>query len=213
MDMDAEQAMKKAGNKRKRQTGKEVNYDLFESRRKGGDGYNGNAARKLLISPGKPKIDLPSVSELQHLFTRLNNLFFDGKLKKTTIEYSSRMTCAGSYCPDDAEIKISRRYHEIFPDEIEDTLKHEMIHIKHFYHDAEFKAEAKRIGASLKAKTHPLLQRHPKFLYVCPGCRTKYPRQKKMSKHSCGDCSANKKYDPRFRLMLVKPDSSDGQHT
>src|SRR3990172_4259119 len=194
--------MKKIGSKKKRQTGKGVNYDLFEGSRKRESAYNGNAARKLQSPPSKSKNDLPTACELQHLFTRLNNLFFNGKLKNTAIEYSSRMTCAGSYCPDDDEIKISSRYHEIFPDEIEDTLKHEMIHIKHFYHDAAFKAEAKRIGASLKAKTHPLLQRPPKFLYVCPGCRTKYPRQKRMSKHSCGDCSAKKKYDPRFKLRL-----------
>jgi predicted SprT family Zn-dependent metalloprotease len=205
--------MMKVRNKKKRQTGKEVNYDLFEMGRKREDGYNGNAARKLQGSPGKSKRDLPAVSELQHLFTRLNNLFFSGKLKKTAIEYSNRMTCAGSYCPDDDVIKISCRYHEIFPDEIEDTLKHEMIHIKHFYHDAAFKAEAKRIGASLKAKTHPLLQRPPKFLYLCPGCKTEYPRQKRMSKHSCGSCSAKKRYDPRFKLRLVKPKSSPRQHS
>ena len=204
--------MKSSENKRKRQTGKGVNYDLFESRRKREDSYNGNAARKLQSPPGKSNKELPTVSELQHLFTRLNNLFFNGKLKKTGIEYSSRMTCAGSYCPDDAEIKISRRYHEIFPNEIEDTLKHEMIHIKHFYHDAVFKAEARRIGASLKAKTHPLLQRAPKFLYVCPGCKTEYPRQKRMSKHSCGACSAKRAYDERFRLQLVPRPKSAAKH-
>ncbi len=198
----------KTGRKKKRHTGKGVNYDLFVGNRKREGDFNGNAARKLQTSPRRSNTELPTVGGLQHLFVRLNNLFFNGKLKKTAIEYSNRMTCAGSYCPDDAVIKISRRYHEIFPDEIEDTLKHEMIHIKHFYHDAAFKVEARRIGASLKAKTHPLLQRPPKFLYVCPGCGTEYPRQKRMSKHSCGDCSANSSYDERFRLKLIKRPNS-----
>ena len=200
--------MKKIESKKKRRTGKGVYYDLFEIGHQREEAYNGNAARKLQSSPGKSKKVLPTASELQHLFKRLNNLFFNGKLKNTAIEYSNRMTCAGSYCPDDAVIKISSRYHEIFPDEIEDTLKHEMIHIKHFYHDSAFKAEAKRIGASLKAKSHPLLLRPSKFLYVCPGCGTKYPRQKRMSKHSCGDCSAKRAYDERFRLKLVKRPNS-----
>ncbi len=197
--------MKKNEIKKKRRTGKGVSYDLFEGSRKIENSFDGNAARKLQSPPIKSKHNLPTIHELQHLFARLNNFYFDGKLKKTNIEYSNRMTCAGSYCPDDSVIKISRRYHEIFADEIEDTLKHEMIHIKHFFHNAAFKAEARRIGASLKAKTHAMLQRPPKFLYVCPGCMTEYPRQKKLSKHSCGNCSAKRSYDDRFRLKLVKP--------
>ncbi len=200
--------MKKKGVKKKHLTGKKVSYDLFEGRLKKENSFDGNAACKLQSSPINSGKDLPTVNDLQHLFTRLNNLYFDGKLKQTKIEYSSRMTCAGSYCPDDSVIKISRRYHEIFTGEIEDTLKHEMIHIEHFFHNAAFKAEARRIGASLKAKSHPMLQRTPKFLYVCPGCLTEYPRQKRLSKHSCGDCSANRRYDSRFRLMLVKRASS-----
>ncbi len=200
--------MKKSRTKRRRPAGKSVNYDLFIAGSKGARAFDGAAARKLVCASPRSAIQLPTVNDLQHLFNRLNNFYFDGKLKKTNIEYSNRMTCAGSYYPEDRLIKISRRYHELFPDEIEDTLKHEMIHIKHFYHDRTFKAEAKRIGASLKAKTHPLLQRPSNFLYVCPGCGLEYPRQKRMHKYSCGDCSANKKYDARFRLKLVRSSKS-----
>ncbi len=205
--------MKKSKTKRRRLAGKSVNYDLFTSSTKRGSAFNGSAARKLVSDSPKSRTQLPSINDLQHLFNRLNNFYFDGKLKKANIEYSNRMTCAGSYFPDDRLIKISRRYHEIFPGEIEDTLKHEMIHIKHFYHDSAFKREALRIGASLKAKSHPLLLRPAKFLYVCPGCGLEYPRQKRMPKYSCSDCSANKSYDERFRLKLTKTSKSACKRT
>lgn len=200
--------MKKKPSKNVRRTGKSMNYDIFYGQKKLTGIYHSSESQKLSSQLNKTPVELPSLDALQHLFRRFNNIYFDGKLKTVKIEYSNRMTCAGSYCPDDNTIKISTKYHQIFPSELEDTLKHEMIHIKHFFHDRAFKTEAKRIGASLKAKTHPLLQRPPKFLYVCPGCGQEYPRQKKMNKHSCFDCSANKKYDPQYRLKLIKPSES-----
>lgn len=189
--------------KRHHKANEAMNYDLFTNLDKNKTAFNGSAARSL--ESNTKKVKLPDIEELYHLFNRFNFLYFNGKLKKAHIEYSHRMTCAGSYSPVEKLIKISRKYHEIFPDEIEDTLKHEMIHINHFYHDKKFKAEALRIGASLKAKSHPSLMRPPKYLYVCPGCKTEYPRQKRMYMYSCGDCSAKRKFDPRFKLKLIKP--------
>ncbi|MGH8016058.1 MAG: SprT-like domain-containing protein, partial [Candidatus Zixiibacteriota bacterium] len=113
--------------------------------------YNLSPVRKIAPVQTKKNVKLPSDEALCHLFNRFNNFYFEGKLKEVRIEYSNRMSCAGSYCPEDKMIKLSTKYHQLFPGEIEDTLKHEMIHIKHFFHDAAFRAEAKRIGASLKA--------------------------------------------------------------
>lgn len=194
--------MKRSKRKKPKPAGKARNFAHYTGPQNREVGLSGSSAKK--FSQEAAKRELPTVEELKHIFNRFNHFYFDGKLKKTKIEYSHRMTCAGSYFPEDGLIKISLKYHELFPGEIEDTLKHEMIHIRHFYHDHAFKAEAKRIGASLKAKTHPSLQRTPKFLYVCPGCGLEYPRQKKMQKYSCGDCSANRRYDERFRLKLLK---------
>ena len=173
-----------------------LNYDLFENAQIG--------ISKQAILPKEQAGALPSTETLEHLFNRFNFLYFDGKLSHPVIEYSNRMTCAGSYTPVKNLIKISRKYHNIFPDEIEDTLKHEMIHMIHFNHNAAFKAEAKRIGSSLKAKTHPSLQKQPKYLYVCPGCGLDYPRQKKVRMSSCGSCSRRGRFDPEFKLKLSK---------
>lgn len=158
----------------------------------------------IIVIPTPAKHALPSLEYLYQLFDKFNILYFDNKLPQVKITYSTRMTNAGSYTPALKLIKISKKYHEIFPNDIEDTLKHEMIHIIHFYHNADFKKEAARIGASLKAKSHPLLRRKPKYLYICPGCKKEYPRQKRIRMASCGICSDKGKFDNRFKLKLYK---------
>jgi predicted SprT family Zn-dependent metalloprotease len=145
----------------------------------------------------------PTVSELYLMYDRYNLIYFDGQLPRVTIEYSNRMKSAGSYQPNQKLIKIGRKYHELFPEDLPDTLKHEMIHIIHFYHDADFKAEAKRIGATVKARAHPSLRRAPRYTYICGNCGTEYPRQKILRMASCGDCSPGRRYDRKFKLKLM----------
>ncbi|RKX29147.1 MAG: hypothetical protein DRP47_02435 [Candidatus Zixiibacteriota bacterium] len=147
---------------------------------------------------------LPDIADLHRRFDMFNWMFFGGKLPPVKIEYSNRMTSAGSYSRYDHLIKIGRKYHEIFPEEIDDTLKHEMIHIIHFRHDATFKELAARIGASIKAKAHPLLRKPPKYIYVCPECGKEYPRQKRLVMASCGKCSKGRVFDERYKLKLKK---------
>lgn len=146
---------------------------------------------------------LPDESELHRMFDEYNWLFFGGRLPRVRIVYSDRMTSAGSYTPHRKIIRIGRKYHELFPDEIVDTLKHEMIHILHLGHDAGFKREAARVGASLRARSHPSLQKPPRYVYVCKSCGREYPRQKRLRMASCGVCSRGG-YDDRFKLKLKK---------
>ncbi|MEW6049558.1 MAG: SprT-like domain-containing protein [Candidatus Zixiibacteriota bacterium] len=154
--------------------------------------------------PVNPAItSLPTEDELSRWFDEFNWLYFAGKLPRVRIEYSARMTSAGSYTPNERLIRISRKYHQVFPDEIHDTLKHEMIHILHEHHDASFKREAARIGASIRAKSHPSLRRPPRYLYVCPACGYEYPRQKRLRMASCGRCSKGG-YDERYKLRAVR---------
>ncbi len=145
---------------------------------------------------------LPTVAELYSRFRRFNHCFWDGRLPMVRIEYSNRMLAAGSYSPSERLIRIGRKYHEIFPEDVDDTLKHEMIHIFNPTHNADFKRELKRVGSTLRAKCHPSLRRPPRYLYECPGCRQEYPRQRRFRMASCGTCSANGRYDERFKLQL-----------
>ena len=160
------------------------------------------------LSPGELTNELPSVDELYRLFDRYNWMYFDGRLPRVKIEYSNRMLSAGAYYVREKLIKIGRKYHQVFPQDIVDTLKHEMIHIIHFRHDAAFKKEAKRIGASVKAQYHPSLRKPARYVYECPGCRMEYPRQKRVRMASCGKCSYRGRFDPRFKLRLKSSERS-----
>lgn len=162
------------------------------------------ALTKVELPVARAEGELPTLDELHRMFDRFNWIHFEGKLPGVSIEYSTRMSSAGSYTPQRRLIRIGRKYHELFPDEIADTLKHEMIHILHIRHDAKFKAEAVRVGASLRAKSHPLLRKPPKYMYVCPHCSREYPRQKRLRMASCGECSIGRRFDKRYKLRPKK---------
>ena len=147
---------------------------------------------------------LPPLSDLYRMYDEYNRKYFGGRLPATKISYSGRMLIAGSYTPSRSEIKIGRKYHEIFPEEIADTLKHEMIHVINPRHDGKFKALAFRIGASLKAKSHPALRGNYKYLYVCPACGKEYPRRKRLRMAYCGICTTGRQFDDKYKLKLVK---------
>jgi predicted SprT family Zn-dependent metalloprotease len=147
---------------------------------------------------------LPDEKELYRLFDEFNRTFFDGELPPVKISYSVKMLMAGSYTPMKKEIKIGTRYHRLFPEELTDTLKHEMIHIVNPSHNRLFKVEAKRIGASLKAQSHPSLSGQVRFIYACPACEREYPRRKRLRMASCGVCSSGGRYDSRYKLYLKK---------
>ncbi len=148
--------------------------------------------------------ELPDVDRLYRMFDVYNWTYFKGKLPRVNIEFSRRMTSAGSYQPERKVIRIGKKYHEIFPHEIGDTLKHEMIHLLHLKHNAAFKAEARRVGASLKARSHPSLRKPPRYVYVCASCGRQYPRQRRLRMASCGYCTSGREFDPRFKLKLLR---------
>ena len=152
--------------------------------------------------PVSPK-ELPGETELSRRFDIYNWQYYQGKLPRPRIEYSTRMKAAGSYSPAENLIKIGRAYHEIFPEDLNLTLKHEMIHILYMKHDRKFKDEARRLETTIKAKYHAALIRPPKYVYACPGCQKEYPRQKRLVMASCGDCSSKGKFDQRFKLVLI----------
>lgn len=145
----------------------------------------------------------PAESDLAILLNALNRKYFGGDLPDVTIEWSSRMKHAGKCIANDNIIRLGRDYHEHYPEDIVDTLKHEMIHIRLPDHSSRFKEEAKRIGASMYAKNYPGMLRGMKYMYVCPVCNLSYPSRKMHRNRSCGPCSKGK-YDSRFKLKFVK---------
>jgi predicted SprT family Zn-dependent metalloprotease len=187
--------------RKQQKTLRRLNYDLFGEKRGTAGEAHGHVGRKGGGS-GKEK-PLPPIEELYRLYDIFNMIHFKGKLPRVRIEYSARMLIAGSYTPTLKVIKMGKKYHEIFRDEIEDTLLHEMIHIVYPNHDARFKAVAHRLGVSLRAKAHPDLRAPYKYLYVCPLCGKEYPRRKRYRMASCGICSRGAGFDPHCKLVLT----------
>jgi len=147
--------------------------------------------------------ELPTEAELARRFDIYNWQYYQGRLPKPRIAYSTRMKAAGSYSPSENLIRIGKAYHEVFPDELNQTLKHEMIHIIHIKHDRNFKREAERLGTTVRAKYHESLIKPPKYVYGCPSCQKEYPRQKRLVMASCGYCSPKGKFDKRYKLVLI----------
>lgn len=147
------------------------------------------------------KCALPDEVELQKIFDCLNWKYFNGRLPKVKLEWSSRMRAAGKFYLGCNLIRLGRKYHEYYPRDVEDTMKHEMIHILYPDHGKHFKAEAKRVGASMHAKDFPGGRSPHKYIYICPVCGEKYYRHRYLRAASCGRC-APYGYDKRFKLRL-----------
>jgi predicted SprT family Zn-dependent metalloprotease len=181
---------------------RKANLDLFDSAAsaEGFDSLDGSPTDLARCV----QTDLPAESDLTLMFRRINQSIFGGRLPQVKVMYSDRMLIAGSYRPDKKEIRIGRKYHTIFPADLEDTLMHEMIHIIYPDHSRKFKSLARRLGVSLKAREHPELRSACRYIYYCPICGKEYPRRKHFRMASCGECTPGKEYDSRFKLKLLK---------
>jgi predicted SprT family Zn-dependent metalloprotease len=146
---------------------------------------------------------LPDEPELARRFADFNRRYFDGSLPVADVRWSSRMRIAGTCDGRNRTITLSRVYHAHFPEDVDDTLKHEMIHLRHHSHDAAFRREAERIGATIHCKEYPGLHPRARFVYICPHCRTTFHRSKRERLY-CGLC-ARTRLDARFILVLRQP--------
>ncbi|HCX04033.1 MAG: SprT-like domain-containing protein [Tissierellales bacterium] len=139
--------------------------------------------------------------QLHNLYDNLNKKYFNNTLPKSsemTIEWSGRLTASAGICyrkPKNSIIRLSTHYHEDFPEDIENTLLHEMIHLKVKGHGPEFKKEINRI-ISLGGKVNRFSKRRAtekriNWIYKCKICSKEYERNRKISKLSryrCGIC-------------------------
>jgi len=148
-------------------------------------------------------IELPNEAELARRFRAFNEEHFDGTLPRARVRWSNRMRIAGICDHQRRIIRLSRSYHEHFPEDIDDTLKHEMIHLVRHSHDAAFKREAARVGASVHCREYPGLHPRARIVYICPACGSIYHRTRQ-ERLFCGTCSRNR-FDTRFQLILRPP--------
>lgn len=123
------------------------------------------------------------------------------------IVISTRKTFGGYYQPKGHRIVISwQAYREHGPEETLNTFRHEVAHVVHPNHSANFWKLAYGLGVTRRFAAAPLVCRRRKYVYACPACNRKFERKRKLRTASCGSC--DKRYNPRFALNLVSSDVS-----
>lgn len=145
-------------------------------------------------------VSLPTTGGLMRRFRAFNSWYWSDFLPPAQVCWSTRMRIAGSCDYGRCIITLSRSYHEQFPDDLSDTLKHEMIHLVHHNHGAAFRREAIRVGATVHCREYPGLHPRARHIYVCPTCGTEFHRVRR-ERLFCGRCSGHRA-DERFELVL-----------
>lgn len=147
-------------------------------------------------------VTLPDEDELLRRFHHFNADFFKGKLPDAKIRWSTRMRIAGTCHRHRALITLSRPYHEQFPGDVDDTLKHEMIHLRYAGHGPAFRREAARVGASVHCREYEGIHPRARLVYACPTCWREFRRSKPGDLY-CGRCSRGRP-SPMSRLVLIR---------
>jgi predicted SprT family Zn-dependent metalloprotease len=140
-------------------------------------------------------------------FDRLNVDHFQNKLRRPAIELSSRKSYGGYYQKLKHRIVLSwQAYTEHGWAETLNTFRHEVAHIVHQNHRAEFWELAATLGVTKKYAAAPLspkARRTRWYTYECPSCRGTLHRKRRIKNNaSCAKCDS--KYNPIYKLRLIK---------
>ncbi len=137
-------------------------------------------------------------------FHRLNALHFAGTLRLDELRLSPRKQYGGYCVPAKRLIVLSlQALREHGFEETLDTFRHEVAHLVHPNHSAEFWELAHRLGSATRYAKSPI-NRNPayvRYVYECPVCAATVRRQKRLVRASCAAC--DKSFNPRFQLRLV----------
>lgn len=141
------------------------------------------------------------ISGVYQRFRVLNELYFDGLFPNDLkISLSRRLYRKAGICLFQVingtvrpiEIRLSSKYLELYPDDLENVLLHELIHLKlgHINHDNSFVEELQRLnkkyGLHIRVKGKPLF-----FKYGCKICGKEYlvcEKIKDLSSYVCSVC-------------------------
>ena len=134
------------------------------------------------------------------LYKRLNQKYFNNMLPKYTrvkFEWMIAYQMVGQCWTHKRLIRISKPYHDIYPNELEDTMIHEMIHLIHPNHGKGFYKEMDRLrslGATVSRHSeHDIREQFAKHVYKCPCCGNKVYTFRKLSgcgKRICPECKS-----------------------
>lgn len=138
---------------------------------------------------------------LDEEFVRLNTAHFAGRLLPPEIVLSPRKTYGGYCQPSRRRIVLSwQAYREHGLPETLNTFRHEVAHLVHPNHSAEFWQVAALLGATQRYAKPPL-KAPRRYLYACPVCLRRIERRRRLRAASCAAC--DRTYNPRYALQLV----------
>ncbi len=159
---------------------------------------------------------LPTEPDLQLLFARLNYQYFNGTAPDCRIRYNERFSNSAGRITYGAQltIELSPKHFRRYPDALEPTLLHEMVHAwcyAHFRdtgHGPRFKKKLRECGiASIYhdlGNVRPLTESSKRYILRCEHCGFEALRRKRPGKPaSCPRCN-KRRFDARFPLTIYE---------
>jgi len=160
---------------------------------------------------------LPTQAELQLLFARLNYRFFNGEIPDCRIRYNERFSNSTgriSYADRPMTIELSPKHFRKYPEALEETLVHEMIHawcfarFRDMGHSARFKKKMRECGLDSiyheLGNVRPLGESNRRYILRCEQCAFETLRKRKPAKPaSCPRCN-KRRFDPRYPLVIYE---------
>ncbi len=160
---------------------------------------------------------IPSEAELQLLFAHLNLRHFRGEVPDCRIAYNARFSNAAgriTYTKYPLLIELSPKHFAKYPEALEETLLHEMIHAwcyakwRDTGHGVHFKRKMRECG--LRSIYHdlgnvrPLNESSKRYILRCEQCAFEVLRRKRPGKPaSCPRCD-KRGFNPAFPLTIYE---------
>ena len=152
----------------------------------------------------KTKEDILTNKGLIELYCIVNREVFNNKLPSTEdiiIEYSNRMSRNVGICNYDTvngevkgvRIAIGKKYHYAYPEEIEETLLHEMVHVELPYegHSNKFIQRCKELSeiTGVDIRRYSRCKLVPRWKQTCKDCGEEYTSYNRANKnYLCSHC-------------------------
>lgn len=157
---------------------------------------------------------LPDVADLQLLFAQLNYVHFDGEIPSYRIAYNNRFAnLAGRITYKPPTIELSPKHLDGKPDELRETLLHEMIHAwlhargQNPGHTLAFKKKMRELG--LRSIYHdlgtarPLNESMKRYILRCEKCTGELLRKRKPPANAV--CARCRKPFAIFEIVEMRP--------
>jgi predicted SprT family Zn-dependent metalloprotease len=158
----------------------------------------------------------PSEADLQLLFARLNYEHFNGEIPDCRIRYNARFSNSAGRITYGSPllIELSPKHFRRYPDALEETLLHEMVHawcyarFRDTGHGARFKKKMRECGLTSiyhdLGNVRPLNESSKRYILRCEHCAFEVLRRKKPGKPaSCPRCD-KRRFNPKFPLTIYE---------